>query len=40
MVGCGEASADGLLVTGINQVNVSCVTCFALQLVMNENVER
>ena len=28
MVGCGEASAHGLLITGINKVNVSCVTCF------------
>ena len=28
MVGCGEASAHGLPITGINTVNISCVTCF------------
>ena len=28
MVGCGGASPHGLPITGINKVNVSCVTCF------------
>ena len=28
MAGCAGASAHGLPITGINNVNVCCVTCF------------
>ena len=32
MVECGGASAHGLPITGINNVNVSCVTCFQIKV--------
>ena len=39
MIGCGGVSAHGLPITGINKVNVSCVTCFQNKIYKIEKIK-